>query len=88
MLERLRRRKRPRSRKHPTPQQAYEALAEGFCLYAPISKCSSRPKAVGLRNNLDVNDVLVCKAHFGALRRMGERNLDELERSLKKAFRR
>lgn len=79
-------RRRKRSRKHPTPMQALEALQEARCLYAPISNCSSKPKAVRLRHDLDTNDVLVCKAHYGALRRLDDRALDELERVLVKAF--
>jgi hypothetical protein len=77
---------RRRAPKHPTPQQAYEALSGAFCMYAPVSKCSGPPRAVGLRHDLDDSDVLVCGAHFGRLRKLDERSLDELEHSLKRAF--
>ncbi len=75
-----------RAQKHPTPDQAYDALSEGLCMYAPVSKCSGRPKAVGLRHNLDDSEVLVCNAHYGRLRKLDERRLDELEYYLKRAF--
>ena len=69
----------PRSRKHPTPEQAYEALSEGLCLYAPVSKCSGPPRQVGLRSRDDVNVVLACKSHIGALWALDERRARELE---------
>ncbi len=83
MLGRLRRR---RSRQHPTPEQALAALEEGRCLYALLSKCSSAPKAVGLHHDLDGDDVLVCKAHYGRLRQLEPREAEKLERYLKRAF--
>ncbi len=52
--------------------------------FAP--RCSGRPKAVGLRDDLDDSDVLVCKAHYGRLRKLDERSADELERYVKRAF--
>jgi hypothetical protein len=84
MLEWLRRRRG--SRKHPTPQQAYAALSEAACLYAGISNCSGSPARVGLRGEDDGNDVLVCKAHYGRLRKMNDRELKRLERDLVRAF--
>ncbi len=89
LLERVGRRLRDAkvSRRHPTAQQAYDAVSQGLCLYAvPGRNCSSRPKAIGLRDDLDDSDVLVCKGHFGALRHMDTRRLDELERALTRAF--
>jgi hypothetical protein len=77
---------RRRSRRHPTPRQAFDALSQGVCMYAPISTCSGPAFHEGLRGDDDVNDVLVCKAHFGRLRRMPARDLDRLERTLVRAF--
>ena len=75
------------SRRHPTPEQAFEALSQGVCMHAaPGRTCSSKPKAVGLRDDFDDSDVLVCKGHFGALRHMDGRRLDELARDLRRAF--
>jgi hypothetical protein len=84
MFRWLRRRRGPRQ--HPTPQQAYDALAVGGCLYSPISKCSGPPRITGLAHEWDENDVLVCKAHYGRLRKIDERTLRNLERHLRKAF--
>ena len=81
---RLRRRKR--SRGHPTPKQAFAALEQGDCLYSPLTKCSGKLRSVGIRGEQDVSAVLVCRAHFGALRRMPEREADKLERVLREAF--
>jgi hypothetical protein len=75
-----------RPRNHPTPAQAVEALSQGACLYAPISSCSGDPSPVGLRDNEDEGAVLVCKAHFGRLRKLDRRSLDKLERHLVDAF--
>ena len=75
------------SRWHPTPKQAFYALSEGRCMYAaPGRSCSSKPKAVGLRDDFDGSDILVCKGHYGALRHMDPWRLDELERDLTRAF--
>jgi hypothetical protein len=71
---------------HPTPAQAYEALSQRLCLYAPVSECSGQPMPVGLRDAWDVNDVLACEAHVGQLRKLDERRKAELERFLTKAF--
>jgi hypothetical protein len=54
--ERLTRRKG--STRHPTPQQAYDALSEGFCMYARVSTCSGEPFAAGLRDDWDVERAL------------------------------
>ncbi len=78
--------RRRRSRQHPTPRQAYEALSEGLCLYAGMTKCSGSVRAVGLRNELDGSDVLVCRAHYGGLWQLDERSAEQLERVLTKAF--
>ena len=83
----LRRRERPRGG-HPTPQEAFSALEQGLCMYAPVSKCSSAPKQVGLRGRDDVDVVLCCKAHVGKLWRMDARYADKLGRALSEAFRR
>ncbi|MBA2359826.1 MAG: hypothetical protein H0V79_02635 [Actinobacteria bacterium] len=89
MLARLRRWLRPPpppKRKHPTPEMAYDSLAEGRCLYHGLTKCSGPPRLEGLRDNLDDHDILVCKAHYGALRRIDGQRLDQLERYLMEAF--
>ena len=86
LLDRLPHR-RPRSRRHPTPDQAYEALSLGRCLYQPLSSnCSGPPAQVGLHNNDDITVVLTCKARYGRLRKMPPKVLDRLERVLRKAF--
>lgn len=85
LLRRLRRRWRSQ-RGHPTPRQAYDALSVGQCMYAPISVCAGPARIVGLRDEDDVNDVLVCRAHYGRLRTMPRRQLDLLERALVRAF--
>jgi hypothetical protein len=55
--------------------------------YAPTgSACSGRLGHVGLRNNDDMNTVLVCSAHFGRLRTMEARELARLERILLETF--
>ena len=87
ILERLRRRLSDETpSRDPTPRQAYERLAEGFCIYSGLSACSSRPRRVGLRGRDDDNIVLACKAHTGALWALPARRLDELERHLVRAF--
>jgi hypothetical protein len=75
-----------RPRNHPTPAQAVEALSQGCCLYASLGPCSGDPSPVGLRDNDDEGAVLVCKAHYGRLRKLDERSLDKLERHLVEAF--
>ena len=84
MLGWLRRRKRSRS--HPTPQQAYENLANVQCMYAGLAACSGPANAVGLRHSDDQNVVLACKAHHGRLRKLNERDLERLERHLVRTF--
>jgi HK97 family phage major capsid protein len=74
------------SRRHPTSEQALEALKEGRCLYAPVSTCSGAATIVGLRDDDDGSGVLVCKAHYGRLRTLGSRELDKLERFLIAGF--
>lgn len=56
-------------------------------MYALRSKCSGPPMSVGLRDSDDVNAILACKAHYGRLRKLDGRTLDELERVLLVAFR-
>ena len=71
----------------PSPAEAFEALSQGLCLYArPERACSPRVRAVGLRHEFDGSDVLVCSGHYGRLRRLEGRRLDELERVLTEAF--
>jgi hypothetical protein len=84
MLRWLRRQKQ--SRRHPSPEQALEALRESRCLYSPVSSCSGAPASVGLRNVDDESAILVCGAHYGRLRRMPPRDLDRLEYVLREAF--
>jgi hypothetical protein len=83
---RVLRRQRLRSRRHPTPDQALDALSEGRCLYSPVSTCSGQPVSEGLRDVDDVSAVLVCGAHYGRLRQMSPHDLDRLERVLRGAF--
>jgi hypothetical protein len=85
MLAGLRRRKR--SRRHPTPEQALVALEAGHCMYSPLSKWTGHPTSTGLRGDEDINSVLVCKAHYGRLRKLEPRAADKLERVLLEAFR-
>jgi hypothetical protein len=88
LLERLRRRLRhtQASGRHPTPRQAYDALSQGCCLYAPVTRCSGPLFAAGLRSDDDDADVLVCRAHYGRLRAAKPGELDTLHRKLVKAF--
>ncbi len=89
LLECVRRRVRAErvSRRHPTTQEAFDALSEGRCLYAaPGRNCSSKPRSTGLRDDLDDSNILVCRGHYGALRNMEARRLDELEQGLIQAF--
>lgn len=73
------------SRRHPTPVQAAEALLEKRCLYEPVSTCAGPPRKESLRVD-GADDILVCKAHYGRLRRMPERELEKLERKLRSVF--
>jgi hypothetical protein len=79
-------RRHKRSRRHPTPEQALYALEAGRCMYSPLTKCSGPPLQVGLRNWDDKNEVLVCKAHIGRLRKLDARSVNKLERVLLEAF--
>jgi hypothetical protein len=72
--------------RHPTPAQAFSALSEGVCLYAPLSNCTGGPASVGLRSEEDRHAVLVCKAHYGRLRKMPQPELERLEVALVRAF--
>ena len=84
MIRWLRRRRGPR--RHPTREQAYDALAQGCCLYAPVSSCSSAPASVGLRYPDNDARVLACKAHVGRLRRLRTRELEALAEYLYAQF--
>ena len=86
LFQHWRPRKPTKRAKHPTPEQALHALSDGRCMYALISPCSGRPSAVGLRDESDINDVLVCKAHYGRLRKLDGYELEKLERVLVEAF--
>jgi hypothetical protein len=55
-------------------------------MYAPVSSCSGDLIHAGLRDEHDRNDVLVCRAQYGRLRKLRERELDALERFLILAF--
>ena len=70
-----------------SPQDAARALAAGQCLYAEVSSCSGPAASNGLRHEDDHSAVLVCRAHYGRLRRANPDDLDELERYLRAAFR-
>jgi len=76
---------RPRHQ-NPTPQQAAHALADGACLYAPVSTCSGRPVPVGLQDNDDMEVVLCCRAHYGRLRQLDERKRNQLRNHLRDGF--
>jgi hypothetical protein len=66
--------------RHPTPQQAFAALSDGRCLYEPTgSACSGGMRPVGLRDADDNSVILVCRAHYGRLRQLHGRELDQLE---------
>lgn len=80
MLDWLRQRKR--SRRQPTASEAFQQLNEARCMYAGISDCSGRPGHADLGDSA----VLVCKAHYGRLRRLDPRAAADLERQLTKAF--
>jgi hypothetical protein len=71
---------------HPNREQAHEALRAGRCMYSPINSCSGKTRTAGLRHNDDVSSVLVCKAHFGKLRRLDPDDAERLDRELRKAF--
>jgi hypothetical protein len=78
-----------RAPRHPTPQQAFEALSAGRCLYEPTgSACSGGVRSTGLRDADDISAVLVCRAHYGRLRQLHGRELDQLERYLVAGFHR
>jgi hypothetical protein len=56
-------------------------------MYAPLSNCSTGGIAsVGLRSEHDRHAVLVCKAHYGRLRKMPVPELARLEEALVRAF--
>ena len=73
------------ARGHPTPAQAFDALNDARCMYAAISTCSGKPRSTGLRAEGDTSDVLVCKAHYGRLRKLPARDAERLERELQSA---
>ena len=56
------------------------------CLYAGRSACSGSLRSVELRGDEDVSAVLVCRAHYGRLRRLDPSEADKLERFLVDAF--
>ena len=68
--------------KHPTGEQAADALAQSHCLYSPLSTCSGGIGSVGLADNEDADAVLVCRAHFGRLRSLDRRQLEQLRHHL------
>lgn len=68
--------------RHPTPAEAFAALSERDCLYSPVSACSGGTRSAGLRDANDDNVVLVCRAHFGRLRQLTDRELAQLEQHL------
>ena len=86
LLERFHVRRRKGKGRHPTAAQAYDALSQGSCLYAPLSTCSGPPRQTGLRDRDDLTVVLACGAHAGRLRRIKPHDLTKLERNLAKAF--
>ncbi len=55
-------------------------------MYGGISKCSGGVRSVGLRHEEDHSAVLVCRAHFGKLRTLSDRDAERLERELLSAF--
>lgn len=72
--------------KHPTAEQAAEALAQASCMYAALSACSGSAASVGLADDDDPDAVLVCKAHYGRLRQLDERDREQLRRHLRQTF--
>jgi hypothetical protein len=50
--------------------------------------CSPRLRSVGLRDNDDLDVVLVCSGHYGRLRQMPPDELEELARALHSVFER
>lgn len=79
-------RSRRHSRLRPTPEQAFEALAAGECMFSPATKCSGPLRTAGLRDEDDMHDVLVCRAHYGKLRRLDAGALETYGRQLERAF--
>jgi hypothetical protein len=71
---------------HPNAEQAHAALRAGRCMYSPINSCSGGIRSTGLRGNDDASAVLVCRAHFGKLRRLKPDDAERLDRELRKAF--
>lgn len=56
-------------------------------LYEPTgSACSSGLRPAGLRDADDISVALVCRAHYGRLRQLHGRELDQLERHLVAGF--
>ena len=70
----------------PTPEQAFEALSEGRCMFSPANACSGSVALFGIRGDDDGDDLLVCRAHFGRLRRLDESALETYGRHLARAF--
>jgi hypothetical protein len=68
------------------PEGAQTVTRGEDCMYAPVSECSGPARATGFRNDEDVKDVLVCRAHYGRLRKLNGRDADELEQYLLRAF--
>lgn len=75
-----------RSPVRPSPEEAFEALAASRCMYATVNACSGPLRSVGLRGDDDGSAVLVCKAHFGRLRRLDEQAAEAYRRHLERAF--
>lgn len=55
-------------------------------MFSPATRCSGPPAPFGLRDDDDVDEVLICKAHYGRLRRLDERTLETYGRHLARAF--
>jgi len=86
LLRSLRRQPPHSAHLHTTPQEAAQALADGACMYAAVSTCSGRPVPVGLEGDEDMDVVLCCRAHYGRLRQLDERKLNQLRDHLRDGF--
>lgn len=70
-----------------TPELAAAALTQGQCLYAHTgSACSGPAVPQPLLAEDHTVTVLTCRAHFGRLRRMTDRDLERLGRHLIATF--
>jgi hypothetical protein len=55
-------------------------------LRALRASCAGLADSVGLRDDDDTHAVIVCRAHYGRLRRIPTRDLDRIEQVLLEAY--